>query len=62
MWKNRDAPCIGCKDRFPKCHSTCDKFKEFRKNVDELREEIQKDYYIENILIRDKTKSKYGLK
>ena len=36
------APCKDCPDRKVGCHSTCEKYLEFRKERDELNETIQK--------------------
>lgn len=33
-----DAPCRGCSDRTIGCHSTCKRYFEYRKRVDEIRE------------------------
>ena len=32
------APCKDCPDRRAHCHSCCEKYKEFKKHCDDLRE------------------------
>lgn len=39
------CPCKGCKDRYPACHSKCDKYKQWRKELDERRE-ANRTYYL----------------
>lgn len=35
-------PCSGCEDREVLCHSTCDKYKEYRKSLDDRNDFIRK--------------------
>lgn len=32
------APCLGCKDRCVGCHADCDRYKEFREQMDAVLE------------------------
>lgn len=32
MKDKRTAPCKGCDERYPKCHSTCERYIEWGKN------------------------------
>lgn len=35
FWLDNDpAPCMGCENRHPGCHSECDLYKQFRANRD----------------------------
>ena len=31
------APCKGCEERYPACHDTCEKYKTFRAEVDDIK-------------------------
>lgn len=35
------APCKDCPDRHYKCHSECERYKEFRKHCDNVRKQMQ---------------------
>ena len=37
------APCKDCADRHFKCHSCCERYKEFRKRCDDMRERERLD-------------------
>lgn len=39
------CPCRKCKDRYPACHSHCDRYKEWRADLDKRKEE-SKTYYL----------------
>lgn len=49
-----DSPCLDCKERILKCHSTCDKYINYRKDKDTLNRKI-KD-------VKDKESMFYDLK
>ena len=34
---NKDAPCKGCKDRHVGCHSGCEMFAEYKKNIEAIK-------------------------
>lgn len=36
-------PCKDCKDRSVGCHGTCEKYKEYRSNLDDRKETIKKN-------------------
>ena len=36
------TPCKGCQERFVGCHSTCEKYAQMRKEIDELNEKRRK--------------------
>ena len=36
------VPCKGCTDRVMKCHSTCERYKEYRAALEKLGEKAQK--------------------
>lgn len=40
----RTAPCKDCPDRFVGCHSTCEKYIQFKKDVRKDRQEHWGDY------------------
>lgn len=44
---NVSAPCLNCQDRSVTCHSKCEKYKEFCKRNEEIRQKIAKSkaYY-----------------
>lgn len=50
------APCKDCKDRFVGCHSSCDKYKEFRINLDEEREKTREEKKMIYALYENRTK------
>lgn len=35
--------CLNCQERHYKCHSECERYKEYRKNLDEINAQIRKD-------------------
>lgn len=37
------GPCNNCKDRFPSCHVTCEKYITFKKELDEWKTNINKE-------------------
>ena len=37
------APCKDCPDRHYKCHSECERYKEFRKQCDDVRKQMHLD-------------------
>lgn len=39
------CPCKDCKERYSACHSHCNRYKEWRAELDKLKEE-NKTYYI----------------
>jgi len=47
----RDNPCSGCKDREIGCHSTCDKYLDFRKRLEEKKELERQAKSENNILV-----------
>lgn len=41
-----NSPCKNCPDRYVGCHAECEKYKDFRKNYDEIitkRQKIKKE-------------------
>lgn len=58
----KDVPCYKCTDRDITCHSTCEKYKEFRKKVDAYKaavnESILRDAPIKNYTIESKEKAR----
>ena len=46
------APCKDCPDRYPKCHTECEKYIEFRKNRDEYLKKKKDAKYKEWVLHR----------
>lgn len=49
----KDCPCIGCvpPTRHPGCHSQCDGYKEWRKELDAYNENIRKQKQIDNDIV-----------
>lgn len=39
------CPCRKCEDRYPACHSHCDRYKEWRADLDKRKKE-SKTYYL----------------
>lgn len=37
------TPCYHCKDRHQGCHSECEKYAEYRRKVEQMRNEERKD-------------------
>ena len=47
------APCYKCEDRNMTCHSTCNKYKAFRKGIDDFKEEKREyDNYLYDAMRR----------
>lgn len=42
------GPCLNCKDRSVGCHSTCDKYINFRKELDNHNEKIHNEKELAN--------------
>lgn len=38
------TPCKDCRERAPKCHATCPKYKAFRDSLEQIRKERKKGY------------------
>lgn len=36
------SSCVNCQERYVGCHSVCDKYKEYRKKLDEFNEAVRK--------------------
>lgn len=46
--EKNNVPCHGCEDRELGCHSKCDKYKKFKKYMDDVhKKERDKDIYYE---------------
>ena len=54
---NDSCCCKGCQDRKYKCHSICEKYKNFRKELDEknakINEEKKKEYFMYSMCERN---------
>lgn len=48
------VPCLNCNERTVGCHSTCSKYKEFRKFKDEENEKIRKEKILNSDLVEYK--------
>ena len=35
-------PCKDCKERFPACHGSCDRYKDWKKRLEKVNEERKK--------------------
>jgi len=46
---NNKAPCLNCIDRKQACHSSCEKYLQYRKAKDEENQKIQEDKYKESL-------------
>ena len=44
MYYNGKAPCYGCENRKPKCHDTCPKYIEWKRECDKKKEAAQLYY------------------
>ena len=53
-------PCKNCKDRELGCHSKCDKYNEFKNNIEYAKQERIKQNFIDDYRIKsvDKVKKK----
>lgn len=40
--KEPQGPCRGCGDRTAECHATCEKYKDYRKKLEEYRVHIHR--------------------
>lgn len=45
------CPCYKCDDRYPACHSYCEKYKEYRQKLDSINEQARRDREMENCVI-----------
>ena len=45
------APCKDCPDRHYKCHSECERYREFKKHCDDMRERERLDNLVRRIEI-----------
>lgn len=45
--KQEKAPCKGCPDMYVGCHGKCDKYKEYRKRLDEAAAKRREQYKTE---------------
>jgi hypothetical protein len=50
------SPCKNCVDRHLKCHSTCEKYLAFRKELDDLREVVEKKKRTDNDYFKVRTR------
>lgn len=48
----KTCPCKDCKERFPACHGNCEKFAEWKKPIEILKAEIDKNRMIDDVAIR----------
>lgn len=46
------APCKDCSERHEACHDSCDKYKEWKAELDAMRSKIAEQKYIEQTKIR----------
>lgn len=46
------APCKDCTERHEACHDSCDKYKEWKAELDAVRSKIAEQKYIEQTKIR----------
>ena len=37
------VPCKDCSDRFVSCHSSCDKYRSWKQDLDSIREKVLKE-------------------
>lgn len=62
MEQQTDRPCCGCTERNAYCHSTCEKYKAFREEIDRLnaianKRKLQERFLYDDITrIRDKAR------
>ena len=45
------SPCKDCKERFEACHSKCDKYKDWKQEVDVIKAQITKEKYLQHELL-----------
>ena len=57
------SPCLDCADREPGCHGRCEKYKDFRRDVDAYEEKHRADLRqrYAGIAIFSPTKHRYSL-
>lgn len=46
--------CLNCKDRHENCHSTCEKYLKFKKELEEINEAKRKHYDLKNYFYSDR--------
>lgn len=46
------APCKGCTERYQACHDYCEKYKEWKTELDAIRSKIAEQKFIEQTKIR----------
>ena len=47
-------PCKDCKDRYPACHGSCEKYLKCREPLDKLQADKAKDRMIDDVLVNDR--------
>ena len=45
-----ESPCLGCPDRVPLCHNTCERYAEYKRKVDEIKSRRKKTLEDEALL------------
>lgn len=48
----KTCPCKDCKERSAACHGTCEKFTEWKKPLEILKAEIDRERLIDDVAIR----------
>jgi hypothetical protein len=59
MTSNIKCPCKDCADRLVGCHSTCEKYKEYKQLLSELPKDKREDVYLSyfaNVIFRERKK------
>lgn len=48
------APCKGCKERTAECHGKCERYKEFQKEMEKVKENRKNDSIRRSTMFRPK--------
>lgn len=57
----RICPCKNCQERWAKCRIGCDKYKDWRKEYDDLKEKADKEKQLDNSLTSYVTEAKHRI-
>ena len=59
--ENKSVPCYGCKERNEGCHSTCERYIEFKKGQEKKYADKEKNKAIMEEELNDKVYGKYRI-
>lgn len=56
--RNIKQPCFMCENRHERCHGSCSLYADYKKKVEEVKEQVQKKYKVEAMLDDIEVKSR----